>query len=124
MLWRLHDQEVQAEYQNFIKECLSDIEPSCVEDPWNNLEDCCLSRVDKVCGKTKGGQVHHNKTWWWNDAVYDVVKEKRKKCKQCKLGGSKKEYQLAKTAACCAVYDAKQQAQSKYFQDKYKQWPK
>ena len=59
----------------------------------------------------------HNETWRWNDAVNDVVKEKRKKCKQCKLGGSKEEYELAKKAASHVVYDAKQQAQSKYFQD-------
>ena len=47
-----------------------------------------------------------------------VVKEKQKKeWKQWKLGGSKEEYQLAKKAASRAVYDAKQQPQSKYFQD-------
>ena len=67
--------------------------------------------MNKVCGKTKGGRVCHNETWWWNDPV-NVVKEKRKKWKQWKLGRSKEEYQLAKKAASRAVYDAKQQAQS------------
>ena len=25
----------------------------------------------------KGGQVHHNETWHWNNAVNDVVKKKQ-----------------------------------------------
>ena len=91
-------------------------------------EECIqqLSRVDKGCGETKGGWVCHNEAWWWNDAVNYVVKEKQKKKKwnQWKLGGSKEEYQLVKKAASLAVYDAKQQARSEYFRDKYKQWPK
>ena len=38
-----------------------------------NLKDCLLSGVDRVCGKTKGGPVRHNETWWCNDAV-NIVK--------------------------------------------------
>ena len=73
--------------------------------------------MDKVCGKTKGGRVCHDKTWWWNDAVNDVVKEKRRKWKQWKLGGRKEEYQLAKKAAGRGVYKAKQHAQPEYFRN-------
>ena len=62
--------------------------------------------MDKVCGKTKGGRVRHNETWWWNDAVNDAVEEKRRKWKQWKLGRSKEEYQLAKKAASDTVYNA------------------
>ena len=61
---------------NFIKERRADVKPSCVEDAWNNLKDYLLGGVDKVCGKTKGGRVCHNETWWWNDAVNDIVQEK------------------------------------------------
>ena len=68
-LWKLHEPEVQAEYQNFVKERGANVTPSYIEDAWNNLKDCLLSGVDKVCGKTKGGRVHHNETWWWNDAL-------------------------------------------------------
>ena len=56
-LWRLHKPEVQAEYQNVMKERYGDVTPSCVEDAWNNLKDCLL-------------------TWWWKDAGNYVVKEK------------------------------------------------
>ena len=94
-----------------------DVTPSCVEDAWNNLKDCLLSGVDKVCDKIKGGWVRHNKTWSWNDAVNDVVKEKQFKWKQWKLGGRKEKYQLAKIAASCAVNDAKQHTQLEYFHE-------
>ena len=45
----------------------------------------------------------------------DVVKEKRRKRKQRKLGGRKEEYHLTKKAAIRAVYNAKQHTQSEYF---------
>ena len=106
-LWRLRQPEVQAEYQNSIKKRRADVTPSCIEDAWKNLKDCLLSGMDKVCGKTKSGRVHHTETWWSNDAV-NVVKKKRHKWKQWKLGGSNEEYQLAKKAARRAEYDAKQ----------------
>ena len=105
-LWRLREPELQTENQNFIKECRADVKPSCLEDTWNNMKDCLLSGVDKVCGKTKSGLVRHNETRRWNDAVNDVVKEKQRKWKQWKLGGSKEEYQLAKKAASHAMYKA------------------
>ena len=41
-LWRLHKPEVQAEYQNVMKERCADVTPSCVEDARNNLKDCLL----------------------------------------------------------------------------------
>ena len=49
-LSKLRGPEVQAEYQNFIKEHCVDNTPSCVADAWNKLKDCFFSGVDKVCG--------------------------------------------------------------------------
>ena len=89
-LKRLGESWAQDEYQNFIKERRTDdVTPSCVEDAWKNLKDFLLTGMGKVCGKTKGGRVSHNKTWWWKDAVNNVVRKKRRKWKQWKLGGSK-----------------------------------
>ena len=51
-----------------------------------------------------------------------LLKRNEKKWKPRRLEGSKDEYKLAKKAARRTVYDVKQEAQSKYFQDiKYKQ---
>ena len=81
-----------------------------LNQPWPSLKDRLLSGVDKVCGKTKGGPVPHNETWWWNDAVNDIVKEKQKNWKQGNLGGSTEEYHLAKKklqAALCMMLNSK-----------------
>ena len=32
--------------------------------------------MENFCGKANGGQVNHNKTWWWNEVVNTAVKEK------------------------------------------------
>ena len=47
----------------------------------------------------------------------NVVKGKRCKRKQRKLGGRKEEYHLTKKAAIRAVYNAKQHTQSEYFRE-------
>ena len=54
-LWRLCEPQIQAEYQNFVKEHCADVTLSCVENAWSNLKDCLLVGLDKVCGKTKFG---------------------------------------------------------------------
>ena len=51
---------------------MDDVTPSCVEGTQKTLKNCFLTGVDKDFGKTKGGRVCHNETWWWNDAVNDV----------------------------------------------------
>ena len=50
-LWKFRESEVQPENQNFIEEHYADATISCVKDAWNNLKNCLLSGVDKVCGK-------------------------------------------------------------------------
>lgn len=47
------------------------------------------ARCSGCLQKTKGGRVRHNETWWWNDAVNIVVKEKRLNWNQRKQGRSK-----------------------------------
>lgn len=57
-------------------------------DPDNNTSATIFEELRFV----KVGQVHHNETWHWNNAVNDVVKKKQSKWKQWKLAGSKQEY--------------------------------
>ena len=62
----------------YFKGSCVDVTLNCVENVWKNLKDF-LSGVDKVFGKAKSGRVRRNEIWWWNNAVNDVVKEKRHK---------------------------------------------
>ena len=48
-----------------------------IEVVWKDLRDCLLEVADEVCGKTKGIP-RHDETWWWNDEVAAVTKEKRR----------------------------------------------
>ena len=48
-----------------------------VETEWKEVKDCLLEVANDVCGKTKG-LARHRDSWWWNEEVADVVKEKRR----------------------------------------------
>ena len=52
-LWRLHEPQLQAEYQNFIKERPADVKPGSVEDARNKLKDFLLRGEDKVYDKQR-----------------------------------------------------------------------
>ena len=71
--------------------------------------------VYETCRWTRGGCPWHKETWWWNNEVDNVIKEKRKAWKLWKNGGSKEEYLKTKKAAKTAVYYAKKDAQTEQF---------
>jgi hypothetical protein len=86
------------------------IKADTVEDKWKALKECLIQTAEQVCGLTTKHQ-WHKQTWWWNDAVNDAVKEKRRFYKAWKAGGSITDYKAAKRNARRAVYYAKNGAQ-------------
>jgi hypothetical protein len=48
-----------------------------VEGVWGTLKKSLLDVAEEVCGKTRGKQ-RHRETWWWDDEVAELVKEKRR----------------------------------------------
>ena len=48
-----------------------------VEVVWGGLKKCLLDVAEEVCGRSRGRQ-RHRETWWWNDEVAELVKEKRR----------------------------------------------
>ena len=83
----------------------------------NEIKSCLLEACDKVCGWTRGGKQQKRKTWWWNDYVDEVIKQKRKLWKEWQNGGDKKKYLVAKRTAKATVYDAEKKAQSENLSD-------
>ena len=77
----------------------------------------------KVCGRTRG-RPRHSETWWWNDEVAELVKEKRRLFKifdKSKRGiGSldieenKRKYEVAKRAAKRGIVKAQRAEQVKF----------
>ena len=70
-------------------------EPGDVEKVWKDLKACFLEEAVDVCGETRG-VAKKKETWWWNEQVAALVKEKQhlfkvwkgpKKCnKGCRCG--------------------------------------
>ena len=112
-VWKLNDDTVAASFaEEFSKIVNSE---NCEKDPdalWQDLRDALLKATDKVCGWTKKTQ-WKEQTWWWNESVGAVIKEKRLKWKEWKRGGSKEQYLTAKRCAKRAVYLAKKAAEPK-----------
>ena len=49
-----------------------------------------INACDSVCGWTKGNCKKERETWWWDETVESLVKQKRKLWKEWQKGGSKK----------------------------------
>jgi hypothetical protein len=97
---------------------------SDIEIVWKDLRDCLLEVADEVCGRTKGIP-RHEETWWWNDEVAALTKEKRrlyrildksKKAGACKdvIEENKRSYNLAKCEAKRVVTRAQEIERQKF----------
>ena len=86
-----------------------------VEGGWTHLKSALVDAAAETCGWTKGGCQRHKETWWWNDEVDSIIKEKRKAWMEWKRGGCKEDYLRVKRAAKAAVYIAKRDAQTEQF---------
>ena len=114
-----------------------------VEMVWNDLKGCLMEEAIAVCGETKGIK-RHKETWWWNEEVAALVKEKRRlfnllklpvKCKcqnecKCKAGGlthlgkhgvdlatRREDYNQAKRTAKKAIFNAKNAVRQTFCED-------
>jgi hypothetical protein len=78
-IWRLKDTATEKEFSKIVhaRDKLRDRTDMSVESVWNELKDCLLEGANEVCGRTKGPP-RHRESWWWNDDVANVVKEKQR----------------------------------------------
>ena len=86
-----------------------------------------LDVAEEVCGKTRGGKQRHCETWWWNDEVAELVKEKRRLFKvynKSKRGTDKAvaeedrmKYTAAKRAAKIGISKAQAEEKKKFVED-------
>ena len=74
-----------------------------------------LDSTEKVYGHTKG-PVQRKSTWWCDEKVENVIKEKRRCWKEWKNGSCRKErYIEAKRVARRQVYEVKSKAETEQF---------
>ena len=51
-----------------------------VESIWTEIKSCLINFCDSVCVWTKGNCKQERETWWWDETVDSLVKQKRKPC--------------------------------------------
>ena len=77
-VWKLKQVETKAIFSERVqaRAALIRKEPGDVEKVWKDLKDCFLEEAVDVCGETRG-IARQKETWWWNEEVAALVKEKQ-----------------------------------------------
>ncbi|XP_051220663.1 uncharacterized protein [Lolium perenne] len=116
--WKLKGEASQTFRERVIK-----------EGPWEEGGDAnmmwtsmatCLQKVDvEEFGVTKGSRREAKDTWWWNDEVQKVIREKND-CFRClyldRSAANMEKYKVAKKAAKRAVSEARDRAYEDLYQ--------
>ena len=63
-----------------------------------------INACNSVCGWRKGNCKQERETWWWDETVENLVKQKRKLWKKRQKKGRKKKYFEAKRKPKSGVY--------------------
>ena len=126
-VWKLKEPVIRQTFEARVGERLANRPVSeadeDVEVVWSSLRKCLLDVASEVCGNTRGKQ-RHLETWWWNDEVAELVKEKRRLFKiynRSKMGTDKQEiledkrrYDEAKRAAKIGISKAQEVERKKF----------
>src|SRR5664279_2367073 len=123
-VWKLKEAEIRDVFQFKMQDRVAMREDEGnVDTIWCSLKECLLGVTDEVCGRTKGKQ-RHSQTWWWNDEVAKVIKEKQRLFKlydkskkdedRIRVEELRRTYQLAKCDAKKAVYKAQEEARKEF----------
>ena len=123
-VWKLKEEEIRDAFLNKMQDKAAMREDEGdVDTIWCSLRKCLLEVTEEVCGRTKGPQ-RHSQTWWWNDEVAKVIKEKQQLYKayekakkdddRSRVEELKMIYQKAKCEAKRAVYIAQEEARKDF----------
>ena len=70
--WRLKNPDVR---QEFYEEVLA--QAANFDGTWEKAENIMIKASEKTCGRAKGGRGRERESWWWNNEVESVIKEKK-----------------------------------------------
>src|SRR5664279_3040137 len=77
-VWKLKEAEIRDVFQLKMQDRAAMREDEGnVNTIWCSLKECLVGVTYEVSGRTKGKQ-RHSQTWWWNDEVAKVIKEKQR----------------------------------------------
>jgi hypothetical protein len=116
--WKLKGEASQAFRERVIKEGPWE-EGGDANMMWTSMATCLRKVAVEEFGVTKGSRREAKDTWWWNDEVQKVIREK-KDCFRClyldRSAANMEKYKVAKKAAKRAVSEARGRA----YEDLYK----
>jgi len=122
-VWKLKDTQIWQVFEAKVEERLASRPDGDVEVVWGGLKKCLLDVAEEVCRKTRGTQ-WHSETWWWNDEVDVLVKEKRRlfriyrkskrELDKRKITEDKRRYDEAKRAAMKEISRAQEVERRKF----------
>ena len=110
-IWKLRKPEIHEKYKKAVEESinsstfLSDPDSEAdVESIWTKIKSCLINACDCVCGWNKGNCKQERETWWWNETVQSLVKQKTmegvaERRQQRKIFGGGKESKIR--CICC-----------------------
>ena len=114
-LWKLKDEEKRNECQEKLSRCME----SC-HGEMEKLEEHLLRICREDCGETTGRRGRERETWWWNDTVQQIIKEKKAAFRKWQRSGAevdKEVYKRKRREAQRMVGDVKKEAWSQWCQD-------
>ncbi|KAK1682419.1 hypothetical protein QYE76_043267 [Lolium multiflorum] len=116
--WKLKGEASQAFRDRVIKEGPWE-EGGDANMMWTSMATCLRKVAVEEFGVTKGSRREAKDTWWWNDEVQKVIREK-KDCFRClyldRSAANMEKYKVAKKAAKRAVSEARGRAYEDLYQ--------
>ncbi|KAK1669375.1 hypothetical protein QYE76_057534 [Lolium multiflorum] len=116
--WKLKGEASQAFRERVIKEGPWE-EGGDANMMWTSMATCLRKVAVEEFGVTKGSRREAKDTWWWNDEVQKVIREK-KDCFRClyldRSAANMEKYKVVKKAAKRAVSEARGRAYEDLYQ--------
>ena len=114
-LWKLDDPEKRRECQERFR-----INMEGYGGDMERLERNVLEVCKEVCGETSGRRGRERETWWWSEAVQNILREKKAAFKRWQRTGEREDreaYRRKRNEAKRVVKNAKNQAWRRWSED-------
>ena len=85
---------------------------------WNSMSSCIKKVAKDVLGESKGCRLDGKESWWWNESVQKVIKEKKilyKEWQKCRSRENLEKYKLVRKEAKRAVSENKYKAYENFY---------
>ena len=75
--WKLKDEETRRIFEERVQE-----KNNMNRGGWQQLNNNIMEAAREVCGETTGHRRVQRETWWWNEEIQELIKEKRRAYKR------------------------------------------